>query len=87
MEEEAGGGSQEEREIIVLVSPICEPSLEAARRVKEWARRRGLKVREISALEPEGQSYILELGIKKVPALIIGRKLVSEGEVRLSEVS
>ncbi len=86
MEEEAGG-SKEEREVIILVSPICEPSLDAARRLKRWARQRGLRVREVSALEPEGQSYILELGIRKVPAIIVGGKLISEGKLEFPEVS
>ncbi len=86
MEEEVGR-SEEEREIIVLVSPICESSLDAARRLREWAHSRGLKIREVSALEPEGQSYILELGIRKVPAVIIGGKLISEGRIELPEVS
>ncbi|MDK2372362.1 MAG: hypothetical protein QI197_03180 [Candidatus Korarchaeota archaeon] len=86
MEEEVGG-AEEEGEIIVLVSPICEPSLDAARRLKEWAHRRGLKIREVSTLEPEGQSYILELGIRKIPAIIIRGKLISEGRIELPEVS
>ena len=86
MEEEAIR-SEEEREIIILVSPICESSLDAARRLKKWARQKGLKVREISALEPEGQSYILELRIRKVPAIILGGKLISEGKLVLPEVS
>jgi len=61
--------------------------LDAARQLKEWARRRGLKIREVSALEPEGQSYILELGIRKVPAVIVEGKLISEGRIELPEVS
>ncbi|MDK2384475.1 MAG: hypothetical protein QI199_06690 [Candidatus Korarchaeota archaeon] len=61
--------------------------MNAARRLKEWAHRRGLKIREVSALEPEGQSYILELGIRKVPAVIIGGKLISEGRIKFPEVS
>ncbi len=61
--------------------------MDAARQLKEWARRRGLKIREVSALEPEGQSYILELGIRKVPAVIVEGKLISEGRIELPEVS
>ncbi len=85
MEEEAVGEGEEKEEVIVLVSPICEPSLEAVREVREWAWRRGLIIREVSALEPEGQGYILDLGISRVPALILGGRLISEGEIRLPD--
>ncbi len=77
---------KEKKEVVVLVSPICKPSLDAAILIKNWAKKFGFDFREISILEPEGQKYVLEFGVKKVPALIIDGKLISEGSIRLSGV-
>ncbi|HDI73466.1 MAG TPA: hypothetical protein ENF57_00460 [Candidatus Korarchaeota archaeon] len=77
---------REEKEILILVSPICEASLEAAKRLRKWASERGYSVREVSILEVDGQEYLLEFGVKKVPAVIFGGKLISEGKLKLPEV-
>ncbi len=74
------------KEVVILVSPICKPSLDAAVFIRRWAREAGFNFREVSILEPEGQEYILELGIRRVPALIINGKLISEGKIRLPGV-
>ncbi len=74
------------KEVVVLVSPICEYSLNVTVSLKKWAKRLGFNFREISLLEPEGQEYVLELGIRRAPALIIDGKLISEGKIRLPGV-
>jgi len=54
--------------------------------LRKWASERGYSVREVSILEVDGQEYLLEFGVKKVPAVIFGGKLISEGKLKLPEV-
>ncbi len=79
-------GKREKKEVVVLVSPICESSLNAAMSIRKWAERLGFNFREISVLEPEGQEYVLEFEVRRVPALIIDGKLVSEGKIEIPGV-
>ncbi len=76
----------EKKEVIILVSPICKSSLDSAVFVRRWAKESGFNFREVSVLEPEGQEYVLEFGIRRVPALIINGKLVSEGKIEIPGV-
>jgi len=72
---------EEKKELIILVSPICKESLEASIKLRGWARERGYSIREISALEDEGLSIIIDLNIKRLPALILNGKLISQGKI------
>lgn len=73
--------SEEVRELILLVSPICPESLEAAVRLRKWALARGYSFREISVLESEGLRIIGDFDIKRIPAAILNGKLVFQGRV------
>jgi AraC-like DNA-binding protein len=69
------------KELIILVSPICEESLEASMKLRKWARERGYSIREVSALEDEGLSIIIDLNVKRLPALISNGRLISQGKI------
>ncbi len=79
MEGEVEG--EEVRELILLVSPICIESLEAALELKKWAMARGYSLREVSVLEAEGLRIAEEFGVKRIPAVILNGKLIFQGSV------
>lgn len=79
MEEKAEG--EEVREIVLLVSPLCPESLETAVKLRKLASMRGYSFREVSALESEGLKMIEDFGIKRVPAAIMGGRLLFQGRV------
>jgi len=62
-----------------LVSPICSESLKVAANLKKWAATKGIRVKEVSVLRPEGQKYLIDLKIDRIPAIILREKVLSKG--------
>ncbi|MCS7102982.1 MAG: thioredoxin family protein [Candidatus Korarchaeum sp.] len=79
MEDEVEG--KEVKELILLVSPICRESLEAAVELRRWASARGYSLKEVSVLESEGLRMIENFGIRRIPAAIFNGKLLFQGSI------
>lgn len=67
--------------ITILVSPLCDSSLEAAKFVCRFCLERGLEYEEVSVRTMEGQRTALRAGVKLLPALLIDGKLVYQGPI------
>ena len=67
--------------ITILVSPLCDSSLEAAKLLRRFCQERGLEYKEISVRTMEGQRTALRAGVKLLPALLIDGKLVHQGPI------
>lgn len=79
MESEAEGKGV--REILLLVSPICEESLEAVFKLRKLISGKGYSLREVSILEREGLRIASEYGIKRIPAAILGNRILFQGKI------
>ncbi len=67
--------------VTLLVSPLCDSSLEAAKFVSRFCLERGLEYEEVSVRTMEGQKMALQAGVKLLPALLIDGKLVHQGPI------
>ncbi len=65
--------------VTLLVSPLCESSLDAARLVSRFCRERGMEYEEVSVRTMRGQRMALSAGITLLPALLINGRLVHQG--------
>lgn len=65
--------------VTLLVSPLCEPSLDVARLVSRFCRERGLEYEEVSVGTARGQRMALSAGVTLLPALLIDGRLVHQG--------
>jgi len=65
--------------VVVVVSQLCEVSLQTARLVREFCQREGLEYGEVSVRTLAGQRLALSKGVKMLPAIIIDGKLVHQG--------
>ncbi len=74
-----GERSEGADEVVILVSPICSESLKVAANLKKWAIAKGVRVREVSVLRPEGQRYLMDLRIDRIPAVILGERVLLKG--------
>ncbi len=72
--------------ITILVSPLCDPSLDAARLVRRFCRDRGLEYEEVSVRTMEGQRLALSAGVKLLPALLVDGRLVHQGPLTEEEL-
>jgi len=67
--------------VTVVVSQLCEVSLQTARLVREFCQREGIEYEEVSVRTMEGQRLALSVGVKILPAILIDGKLVHQGPV------
>ena len=67
--------------VTILVSPLCDSSLEAAKLLRRFCEERGLEYEEVSVRTMEGQKMALQAGVKLLPALLIDGKLVHQGPI------
>ncbi len=65
--------------LVVLVSPLCENALNAARVARRVAQDLGIEFEEISVTEERGEKLALRFRVTLLPSYIVDGKLVHQG--------
>lgn len=72
--------------LIVLVSPLCELSLRAAREARGLSKRMEVLFEEVSVTERRGERLALEKGVSLLPAYLVDGEVVHKGLLRKEEL-